>query len=68
MGKTMYKKATDLLEGLKKKHGNRISKKLFLSEIQIQIGANYERTIKPYVKLMEDLNLVKEDGDHIDIR
>ena len=60
MGKNRYSKSIEMIKGLKKRFGSSMSFETLKREIMIQIGGDSERTIKPYINFMIELNLIKE--------
>ena len=60
MGKNRYSKSIEMIKGLKKRFGSNVSFDTLKKEIMIHIGGDTERTIKPYIHFMIELNLIKE--------
>ena len=60
MGKNRYSKSIEMIEGMIKRFGKNVSFDTLKKEIMIQIGGDSERTIKPYINFMIELNLIKE--------
>jgi hypothetical protein len=68
MGKTQYKRAREFLDKLKGEIGEEVKFELFLLEMRKELGADEKRTIKPYMQLMRDLTMVKEEGGLVIIK
>ena len=59
----MYKNATLLLQEIKNKHGVSVPFSLIKKEIIINIGGNLNKTVRPYIKMMIDLEMIRaEEG------
>lgn len=59
----MYLKAKDLLLELKLEKGEKIDLKVLINKIKLRIGADENRTVKPYIKFMLDMNLIKSHSE-----
>ena len=65
MGKTKYQKAVEFLDGIKKTQGATISFESFKNQAIMKLGADETRTLKPYLKMMAEFNLIIEAGEQI---
>lgn len=63
MGKTRYNQALDLLNNLREQHGTTIPFIFLKHEIMKNIGSHENRTVKPILKLMLELNMIKQNGE-----
>ena len=64
-------KATTLLTFLKtliEKKGNLIPFEDYLTEFKIYVGADEDRTVKPYLKLALELGYIEQQGNNIFIK
>ena len=68
MGKTRYQKIVYLLTDIKLRYSNPISVDILIKEIKRNIGSDRNRTIKPAIRDMQDLNLIEEKEDGIYIK
>lgn len=57
----MFKRAEEFLEEFKKTYGNYVEFDILLKEMKLKLGFDEERTIKPYLKMMNEFLLIKED-------
>lgn len=64
MGKTKYTTAKQFVSMLKAKNGEYIPFAIFIEEIRKVIGADEERTIRPYVKLMMETKLISKGDEY----
>ena len=64
----MYVKARELIDSLKRRDGTLISFDVLKNEIATKIGGDKNRTIKPYIKLMIDLQMIKERENGIELQ
>ena len=65
MGKTRYQRAKEFLEELRKNHGSIINFEVFRNQAMLCLGADEERTVRPYFKLMSEANLIMEKGEQV---
>lgn len=61
----MYQRAKDFLDDIKKNKGNPISFEVLKTEMTMKLGADKSRTIKPYLKMMDELGMIKEVGENV---
>lgn len=67
MGKNKFDKSKEFLELMKEENGSVMSFEDFKEEIMIKIGADEERTVRPYIKLMLELKLISSEGENVRI-
>lgn len=63
-----YKKAVKLLEQLKSIHGELILAQLLKHEIMKNLGSDEKQTVRPYLRLMFELDLIEEEGENVRIK
>ena len=64
----MFTKAKELIDKLKREHGDSISLKELKLGIMQNIGADEVRCVKPYIKLMIDSQLILPTKDGIKLQ
>ena len=67
MGFTRYDKAKKLLERLKSVHSELITSQMLKQEIIKNLGGDEKQTIRPYLRLMFELNMIQEEGEYVRI-
>lgn len=67
MGKTRYQVAKDLLLDIKNRNGVTIPFKLLRLELTRNVGADKNRTVKPYLDMMLELEMIKPTEDQINV-
>lgn len=67
MGKTRYVRAIQFINRLKSQKKLKFLDKEFIVEIQKYLGADSKRTVQPYIKLMLETNLIKEEGEYVEL-
>lgn len=65
MGKTRYETAKKFIEIMEKNYGSLVSFDLFVINFKKMVGADEYRTVKPYMKFMQEVELIKGDGENI---
>lgn len=68
MGKTQYQRSLDFLKVIKNEYGVQLHFDFFLNQMRMIIGADETRTIKPYLRLMVDMNLIEQEGETVRIK
>lgn len=67
MGKTKFRTAQNFLDSVKKEKGVVLEFDDFKREIIKRIGADEERTVKPYFSLMIEFKLISAEGENVRI-
>jgi len=65
MGRNKHKTLLTFLKALIEKKGNLIPFEDYLIEFKIYVGADEDRTVKPYLKLALELGYIEQQGNKI---
>lgn len=67
-GKSRYERSKELIAQLKREKGSLISFEDLRKAIISTLGSDENRTVRPYVKLMHEMKLIMDHGEHIELK